>query len=169
MPQEDVPTRCGYVAQIPRPLSTTLADNITLGRPGDIGTALQQAVLDEDVARFGEGVQTLVGPRGLRLSGGQRLRLAAARALIHHPDLLVLDDVSSALDNPTESELWSRLEASPGLTALIVSNRPQVIAAADEVVVSHRGEIVAQGRPQALMKDSRELKALLRRVDGWAR
>ena len=162
------PPRCAYVAQIPRLLSTTIADNVSLGSVGDIRAALNNAVLDEDVARFGEGVETVVGPRGLRLSGGQRLRLATARAFFHQPDLIVLDDVSSALDNPTESVLWRRLGVERGLTALIVSNREQVIAAADEVLLLQEGAIAARGRPQALMTESRELNELLRAPEAWA-
>ncbi|HLT70870.1 MAG TPA: ATP-binding cassette domain-containing protein, partial [Acidimicrobiales bacterium] len=85
---------------------------------------------------------TDVGPRGLRLSGGQAQRVGLARALVRAPDLLVVDDLSSALDTETESRLWSRLAAGGFTTALVVSHRPHVLEAADRVVVLADGRVV---------------------------
>ena len=68
--------------------------------------ALRAAVMDDDVAAFDRGLDTLVGPRGVKLSGGQVQRAAAARMFVRDPELLVFDDLSSALDAPTEAELW---------------------------------------------------------------
>ena len=80
-----------------------------------------------------EGVGTLVGARGVRLSGGQAQRAAVARALVQGPELLVLDDVSSALDAETEARMWAGLAAA-GMTCLAVSNRPATLARADQVL-----------------------------------
>ena len=77
----------------------------------------------------------MIGPRGLRLSGGQVQRTAAARALVRRPELLVIDDLSSALDVETEARLWARVAESGFRTALIVSHRRQVLDRADRVVV----------------------------------
>lgn len=138
-----VPPRVAYLPQVPRLFSEPLADTILLGAPPDrLGWALWAACLDEDVARLPAGTATDVGPRGLRLSGGQAQRVGLARALVRAPDLLVVDDLSSALDTETESRLWSRLAAGGFTTALVVSHRPHVLEAADRVVVLADGRVV---------------------------
>jgi ATP-binding cassette subfamily B protein len=139
-----VPPRCAYVAQVPRLFSESLADNLLLGTapaPGALDGALRLAVLDEDVAAMPEGVATLVGARGVRLSGGQAQRAAVARALVQGPELLVLDDVSSALDTETEARMWARLLAA-GTTCLAVSNRAATLARADQVLAMDGGRLV---------------------------
>jgi ATP-binding cassette subfamily B protein len=85
-----------------------------------------------------DGLHTVVGARGVRLSGGQAQRAGAARALVRRPALLVVDDLSSALDVETEAELWERLLASGERTALVVTHRPRVLERADRVVVLGR-------------------------------
>ena len=138
-----VPPRCAYVAQVPRLFSESLADNLLLGaapRPGALDTALRLAVLDEDVAAMPEGVATLVGARGVRLSGGQAQRAAVARALVQRAELLVLDDVSSALDTETEARMWARLLAA-GTTCLAVSNRAATQDRADQVLTMEAGHL----------------------------
>ncbi len=104
-----VPPRCAYTPQVPQLFSTTLRENILLGLPEDtfdLSGALYQAVLERDVVEMSSGLNTLVGPRGVRLSGGQGRRTAAARMFIRKPELLVFDDLSSALDVETEQILW---------------------------------------------------------------
>ena len=135
-----VPPRVAYLPQVPRLFSETLAATVLLGLPDEhLDDALWLACLDEDLAHLPEGVGTLIGPRGLRLSGGQIQRTGAARALVRRPDLLVVDDLSSALDVETESVLWNRLAEGGLRTALLVSHRPAVLDRADRIVVLDRG------------------------------
>jgi ATP-binding cassette subfamily B protein len=141
---ELTPPRVAYVAQVPRLFSAPLDDNITLGWPAtldELNDAIALACLDDDVAEMPDGLATLVGPRGMRLSGGQAQRTATARALIRKPDLLVVDDLSSALDPQTESRLWDALAALPR-AVLAVSHRPAVLARADRVVTLEEGRVV---------------------------
>ena len=99
------PPRSAYTAQVPRLFSEPLRDNILLGLPEDqvdLPGAIDASVLEPDVAELEKGLDTLVGPRGVRLSGGQVQRAAAARMFVRDPELLVFDDLSSALDVETE-------------------------------------------------------------------
>jgi ATP-binding cassette subfamily B protein len=138
-----VPPHCAYVPQVPRLFSESLQDNLLLGLDEAAGleAAVRSAVLDADVAAMPDGLATAVGTRGVRLSGGQVQRAAIARALVRRPDLLVLDDVSSALDVQTERELWDRLLARRECTLLAVSNRPATLARADHVIRLDHGRI----------------------------
>lgn len=138
-----VPPRVAYLPQVPRLFSESLAETILLGLPPDgLDEALWLACLDDDLARMPEGRSTLIGPRGLRLSGGQVQRTGAARAFVRRPDLLVVDDLSSALDVETEILLWERLRSSGRRTALLVSHRPHVLDLADRVIVLSEGRVV---------------------------
>jgi ATP-binding cassette subfamily B protein len=141
-----VPPRCAYVPQVPRLFSEPLADNLLLGARvtgEEITRALRLAAFDEDVAGMPERLDTLVGARGVRLSGGQAQRAAVARALVRRPELVCLDDVSSALDVDTERRLWDRLLADEGTTWLVVSDRPATLARADRVLTLERGRVLA--------------------------
>jgi ATP-binding cassette, subfamily B, bacterial len=113
-----VPPRCAYTPQVPRLFSETLRDNILLGIPpeaADLPGAIHAAVLEPDLGTMPDGLDTLVGPRGVRLSGGQIQRTAAARMLVRNAELLVCDDLSSALDVETERLLWERINAERGM------------------------------------------------------
>jgi ATP-binding cassette subfamily B protein len=131
-----VPPRVAYVPQVPRLFSEALADTVLLGwDEAGLDDALWQACLEEDVAAMPAGAATVVGPKGVRLSGGQLQRTAAARAFVRRPELLVIDDISSALDVETEAKLWERLLGGPDRpTALVVTHRPRVLAQADQVI-----------------------------------
>ena len=142
-----VPPRCAYVPQVPRLFSESLGHNVLLGLPADdatVSAALQLAVLDDDVAAMPDALDTILGPRGVRLSGGQLQRAAAARAFLRDSELVVVDDPSSALDVETEELMWERLLERSGRTLLIVSNRPEVAARADQVVLLVDGEAITR-------------------------
>jgi ATP-binding cassette subfamily B protein len=160
-----VPPRCAYTPQAPRLFSETLRDNVLMGvasQDGELGDALRLAVLDGDVAAMERGLDTVVGTRGLRLSGGQIQRAATARMLVREPDLLVFDDVSSALDVETERRLWEGLLAHREATYLLVSNRRTALNHADEIVLLKDGAVEARGTLSELLRDSEEMRALWR-------
>lgn len=138
-----VPPRVAYLPQVPRLFSETLAETVLLGLPDDeLDEALWLACLEEDLARMPDGAATLIGPRGLRLSGGQVQRTGAARALVRRPELLVVDDLSSALDVETEIRLWDRFRSGGSRTALLVSHRAHVLDTADRVIELSEGRVV---------------------------
>jgi ATP-binding cassette, subfamily B, bacterial len=138
-----VPPRAAYLAQVPRLFSEPLADTVLMGVPGDdLDEVLWLTCMDEDLVRMPDGAGTLIGPKGLRLSGGQVQRAGAARALVRRPELLVVDDLSSALDADTEARVWDRVLASGFETALLVSHRPHVLERADRVVVLDGGRAI---------------------------
>ncbi|MBX3283759.1 MAG: ABC transporter ATP-binding protein [Actinobacteria bacterium] len=137
-----VPPRVAYVPQVPRLFSEELASTVLLGvDPAELPRALELACLDEDLAEMAHGTSTMVGPKGVRLSGGQVQRTAAARAFVRQPELLVVDDLSSALDVATEHRLWDGLFAGSAgdRTVLAVSHRPRVLERADVVVTLQDG------------------------------
>ena len=131
-----VPPRAAYMPQSPRLFSETLAETILLGVGlAGLDRAIHLACLDDDVEEFEDAMATMVGPKGVRLSGGQVQRAAAARALVRRPELLILDDLSSALDITTERRLWDRLlNAEDRSTMLVISHRAFLIQQADQVL-----------------------------------
>jgi ATP-binding cassette subfamily B protein len=156
-----VPPRTAYTPQVPQLFSTTLKENILLGLPekeADVAAAVHSAVLEEDIAGMNQGLETIVGPKGVRLSGGQAQRTAAARMFVRQPELLVFDDLSSALDVETERRLWQRL--SPSKTCLVVSHRRTVLRQADDILLLKDGRLIDSGKLDELLERCEEMRYL---------
>lgn len=138
----------GWVPQDPFLFSRSIEENVTLGREGlardAVRTSAAAAAVDEEIEAFPQDYRTVVGERGLTVSGGQRQRLALARALAGEPRLLVLDDVFASVDAGTEDRVIKTLRAS-GRTVLAITHRLRVAQVADRVIVLDAGRIVERG------------------------
>jgi ATP-binding cassette, subfamily B, bacterial len=158
-----IPPRCAYTSQVPRLFSDTLRDNILMGLDKDedsIYRAIYHSVMERDLSEFEKGLETLVGPKGVKLSGGQIQRTAAARMFVREPELLVFDDLSSALDVETERVLWERVFEKPTLTCLVVSHRRTALRRADQIIVLKDGSVEDTGQLDDLLNRSVEMQRL---------
>lgn len=154
---------CAYTPQIPNLISESIKNNILLGLPEntvDMAVVIHSAVLDQDLLELENHLDTVIGPKGVKLSGGQIQRVAVARMFARKSQLMVFDDVSSALDVETENMLWSRLFEETQTTCLVVSNRRTALKQADQIIVMKDGKVYAKGKLHELLNSCDELQAI---------
>ncbi len=166
--QESLRRAVGVVPQDTVLFNDTIYYNIAYGRPGATRGAVEEAArlahIHDFVASLPDGYDTLVGERGLKLSGGEKQRVAIARVILKAPKILVFDEATSALDTRIEREIQANLaELSAERTTLVIAHRLSTIVDADEILVLDRGRIVERGAHDALLR-GRGIYALM-----WAR
>jgi ABC-type multidrug transport system fused ATPase/permease subunit len=149
----------GYVAQSIYLTDDTLRHNVAFGLPDEeideaaVHRAIKQAQLEEFIASQPDGLETIVGERGIKLSGGQRQRIGIARALYHDPSVLVLDEATSALDSETEKGVMQAITALKGSkTIIMVAHRLSTIEHCDRLYRLEQGRVVAEGSAHAVLQ-----------------
>ena len=156
---ESLRNEVGLVSDEPFLFSDTVANNLAYARPDatqeEIEDAARRADIHDFIAGLPDGYQTLVGERGLTVSGGQRQRMAIARAIVRDPRVLILDDATSSVDASTEAQIKSALrELMRDRTTFIIGHRLSTVALADEIVVLEHGAIAARGTHDELLEES---------------
>jgi len=166
--QESLRAAIGIVPQDTVLFNDTIRYNIAYGRPGasdaEVGEAARLAAIHDFVAELPEGYETRVGERGLKLSGGEKQRVAIARTILKDPPILLLDEATSALDTYTEREIQSALkQVSRNRTTLVIAHRLSTVIDADQILVLDKGRIVERGRHPDLLAGEGVYAAMWRR------
>lgn len=147
--------KLGYVSQENILFSRTVRENIMFGKPDateeELNDAIRLSAFDEDLQRMPDGLNTLVGEKGVSLSGGQKQRISIARSLIKQPDILILDDALSAVDARTEQRIINHIKDNrEGKTTIIITHRLSAVHHADKIIVLDNGKIVEEGSHKEL-------------------
>ena len=154
--RHSIEAKIGYVSQEHILFSKSIRDNIALGKNGaseeDLVEALAQAAFADDLERMSQGMDTMIGEKGVSVSGGQKQRISLARAFLRDADLLLLDDSLSAVDAKTEQAIIDTIQTErKNKTTLIVSHRLSAVHQADWIIVLDQGQIVEEGRASDLL------------------
>jgi ATP-binding cassette subfamily B protein len=154
--QKSVRQAIGVVPQDTVLFNDTIRYNLQYGRPdateADIEAAAQLAQIDTFIKTLPDGYDTMVGERGLKLSGGEKQRVAIARTILKSPPILMLDEATSALDSHTEKEIQDALDkVARNRTTLVIAHRLSTIVHADNIIVLDKGRLVEQGTHAELM------------------
>ncbi|WP_084478912.1 ABC transporter ATP-binding protein [Nocardia jejuensis] len=153
----DLSANVGVVSQETYLFHATVADNLRFAKPdatdAELHTAARAAQIHEHIMSLPDGYDTTVGERGYRFSGGEKQRLAVARAILRNPPIMVLDEATSALDTRTEREVQAAIDAlSVGRTTITIAHRLSTIRAADQIVVLDKGRVVERGTHRELLE-----------------
>ena len=156
--QESLRAAIGMVPQDTVLFNDTIAYNIRYGRmsapPDEVKRAAELAQIGSFIERLPDGYETMVGERGLKLSGGEKQRVAIARTILKAPPILILDEATSALDSHTEQEIKAALDlVSKGRTTIVIAHRLSTIVTADEIIVLKDGRIAERGRHAKLLAE----------------
>lgn len=168
---QDLAHLVGVVSQETYLTHTSIRENLLLAQPeandADLWEALQHAALASTVRTLPEGLDTVVGARGHRFSGGEQQRLAIARTVLRNPPILVLDEATSALDNTTEAQVQRALDRlAENRTTVLIAHRLDTVMGADRIVVLDRGRIIESGAPAELIASDGAFAALAARRSG---
>lgn len=154
--QQSLRQAIGIVPQDTVLFNNSILENVRYGRPSasdeEVMNAISMAHLDQFIQDLPKGVQTLVGERGLKLSGGEKQRIAIARAILKRPPILVFDEATSSLDSKSEQAILKAMkEIAEGYTSLVIAHRLSTIVDADKIIVLHQGVIVEEGSHNSLL------------------
>jgi len=157
--QNSLRAAIGVVPQDTVLFNTSLIDNVRYGRPdaGDdeVKLAIKLAHLKEFIESLPKGYETQVGERGLKLSGGEKQRVAIARTILKNPSILVFDEATSSLDSVSEAAVMSAIEeVSQGKSSIVIAHRLSTIVNADRILVMEHGKVVEQGNHHSLLKEN---------------
>ncbi len=164
-PLDTLRRHIGYIEQDLYLFSRKISENIAFGRPEatheEIVAAAKLAQVDDFVKEFAEGYNTIVGERGTRLSGGEKQRIAIARAFLTDPEILILDDSVSAVDSETEEKISHAMNnITKDRTTLIITHRLHTIRSSDKIIVLKSGIIVAEGHHDDLLQSSEDYRRI---------
>lgn len=161
---EERTRRIGIVSQETYLVHGSVRDNLRLAKPDatdeEIWQMLRLARVDEVISSLDAGLDTMVGARGFRFSGGEQQRLSLARTLLRNPDILILDEATSALDNETEQQVQVGVDKR-SVTRLVIAHRLSTVRAADHIVVLDRGSVVEEGAHDELLARGGKYAALV--------
>jgi ATP-binding cassette, subfamily B, multidrug efflux pump len=168
LPLDQLRQAIGYVPQDTFLFSVPIRENVAFGHPDATESAITHALevsrLSNDLSQFPQGIDTLIGERGVTLSGGQKQRTAIARAILRDPQILVLDDALSSVDTHTAAEILAGLRTvMHGRTSIIIAQRIATVKDADQAIVLHDGQIAEQGSHRSLIEQNGRYAAMYRR------
>jgi len=154
--QESLRRAIAIVPQDAVLFNTSIRENIAYGNPGasdaEINSAIKMAHLESFIASLPEGDKTLVGERGLKVSGGEKQRIAIARVLLKNTPIIIFDEATSALDSHSEAAILQAMrEVAAGRTTIAIAHRLSTIIDADKILVLENGQIIEQGKHSALL------------------
>jgi len=158
------PPFLAYTPQIPRFFSASMRDNMTLGiqpTKDQEEQSIHCSVLSPDIAGLAEGLESPIGTNGVKLSGGQQLRLAVARMLLRESEIYAFDDISSALDIETDTQMWARILENRKGTYVVVSNQKRILQKADQVVLLKEGQLEGIGTFDELITSHEEMRLIM--------